>query len=443
MDAIQKLESQRTQAAVEYRKMTEDDSLDWKDADVVQKEGNLRMDIQALDARIEAAKKAEDLNIETAFKDAADEQGVSLDGKVSQVDKDMAAFHEFLKAKTSGVALSEESAKIMQVHPETLRPIKQAIDTADSARGGISIPTTISTMVRERMKAYSVWRRAGATVEVSATGADVVIVTEDDTGNVGEIVQAGDNEEDPIPAARRVGRQGRSFGSVTLKTDLYSSKRVRMSRQYVQDTATPSVVSRMANKLGERIGRAQEMAFAYGDASGGITGCQNTGYREANPGRVGDVALAAIGSKDGKTRDGIVVEHWAGAFATGIDEAYWPGSILMVNAKTLGENIWTLKDSQGRPAYIPSLTAGEPGMLLGRRIFVQPQLSDIGTNMTIGIYCQPSFFEIRDVTGFEYRTVDSDTENVEAYMSSHYGFQRTAFGVAAPSDGFTRINTAP
>ena len=417
--------------------MTEDESLDWKDADVVQKEGNLRSEIQALDARIEAAKRAEELDIETTFKDAADKHGVSLDEKVSQVDRDMLAFHEYLKAKQNDTRMSEVSAKIMGVTPDTLRPTKEAVDTADAARGGISVPTTVSSMVREKMKTFSVWRRAGANVEVSATGRDVVIVTEDDTGNVGEIVQPGNVDANP-PAATAGPR---AFGSVTLKTDLYSSKRVRISNQYVQDTATPSVVNRFARILGTRIGRAQEKAFAHGDSASGIAGCQNTGYLEANP-QVTTNVFAARSGKDGKSAAGIVVEHWALALTTAINEAYWQGSILMVNAKTLGENIWVLKDDNGRPAYVPSLSAGEPGMLLGRPVYVQYELDEIGASKNIAVYCQPELMEIRDVTGFEHKVVDSDEQNVSRYMSSHFGFQRSAFGVCSAGDGFAIIKTA-
>ena len=198
-------------------------------------------------------------------------------------------------------------------------------------------------------------------MESNTTGRDVVHVTEDDTGNEGEIVSAGDVDAD-APSFKVTG-QGRGFGAVTIKHDLYSSQRIRLSKQYVQDTATPSVVARMANIAGRRIGRGLAKALAHGDSANGVAGCSNLGYLETNP-QVSTHVLAPIGTNDGKSKGGIVFEHFTNAFANGMDPAYWPDSVLLVSADTLGV-IWTLKDGERAPclcSFLGRRRAGHVGV---------------------------------------------------------------------------------
>ena len=75
-----------------------------------------------------------------------------MDEKMSKVDLARKALHDLMKAKTLGLPMPEGSAKIMQVHPETLR--KVAVDTAAPARGGHSVPTEVARDVTERMKYF-------------------------------------------------------------------------------------------------------------------------------------------------------------------------------------------------------------------------------------------------------------------------------------------------
>ena len=439
MDAVQKLEAQRAEAARDYRAMVEDEALDWKLPETLEKEGNLKAAITGFDARIKALKDSEDIVGEAIFKEAADQEGISLDQKMSKADAAMVAVHDLMKAKTLGKPMPEASAKIMGVHPETLR--KVAVDTAADARGGFSVPTEVAAMVTERELYYNSWRREGmADVETSMTGRDTVHVTEDDTANIGEVIAAGDVDAD-APAFKATG-QGRAFKAVTIKHDLYSSKRMRLSKQYIQDTATSSVVGGMARTAATRLGRALAKALARGDSASGVAGVSNLGYLETPNPQVSNHVFAPIGSNDAKTKDGITLEHFARAFTTALDPSYWQGSALFVSADTLGV-IWTLKDANGRPAYIPSLNSTEPGSLLGRRLFVEQELDNIGTSKVIGLYCQPSLLKISDVANsMEYIVVDMDELNVQSYMTSHFMFRRCGFGVVTAGDGFATITTA-
>ena len=441
MDQLQKVAAAREAAVREYTDMVDDESVDWSLPETIEKEGNLKSAIKSLDARAKALKDREKMAGEDLFKDQADREGVSLDEKMSKVDIASKAMHNFMLAQIGGGSLSEAEADLLGVNPETLRPSKQAIDGGADSRGAVSIPTEVASMVTERMKHYSVMRQVG-TVETSLTGRDIVMVTEDDTAQIGEIIDPGNVDADDPPGATAGAR---AFGSKTLKFDLYSSKRVRLAKQYIRDTATPSVIARMSNKLGQRIGRGQEAAFANG--SGGLAGASNKGYLEAGEIKrtiLDTAVITEVPVPDGKSNQGIRVEHWAAAFTTAIDYSYWEDAVLLVNANTLGKNIWTLKDSGGRPAYIPNATMGAPGMLLGVRVFVQPQMKDIAASADIALYGDARLFEIRDASGFEYEIVDKDERNVSSYMSAHYGFRSTAFGVVTSGNdgGLAIIQTA-
>ena len=68
MDVVQGLEAKRSDAARAYRAMVDDEALDWTLPETVEKEGKLKAEITAIDARIKAKKDAERLAAESAFK---------------------------------------------------------------------------------------------------------------------------------------------------------------------------------------------------------------------------------------------------------------------------------------------------------------------------------------------------------------------------------------
>ena len=470
MRTIDELRNDYAAAAHEYHAlvMKEPDGDDAsRSAEEVGKIKALGGKLTNLEFEIGERQKAAELDVENMFAGKAAKDGKSVDQQTAEAYNAMDALHDLFKSKVSGLALREDAAQLLSVDPQTLKPIAQKvkevmrsdgkivnIDIADNARGGYSVPDLVDSMLTSKLEHYSVMRRL-CDVQTSMTGRKITFVTEDDTGNIGEIVKPGNVQDSG--ARGTVGEQGRTFGAVELEYNVFSSKRVSVDREYIMDTATPSVITDMAGTLGERIGRAEERAFANGDGTGvtggngGIANCDNAGYRQLAAQGQTQVArvtfpggrVNVVGDPSHATTGNTVirVEDWANLLLTAIDESYWADSMLLVRASTLAA-IWFAKDAAGRPAYMPSLVAGEPGMFLGRRVMTLPELEEAGAaSRDIAVLFDPKKFKIRDVTGFELKIVDSDTTNVESYMQSYYGFARCGFAAVTAGDGFAILET--
>ena len=455
---LEQLQDRYSATAAEYHKVVNESMTeDGIDAEAQEKLTGLSVKLQSLEDGVKAKQREAEVDVENMFAGQAAVRGISVDEQTAEAYGNMDAFHDFMKSKVSNRALRTEAAEIMNVDPQSLKPLpaKDRMETRSDgqivnigidtdARGGYSVPDMVDSMLTSRTKHYSVMRRF-CDVQTSMTGRKLSFVTEDDTGNVGEIVKPGNVQS----AADRgkVGEQGRLFGAVELEYNIFSSKRVSVDREYIMDTATPSVIGDMADTLGQRIGRAEEKAFAFGDdATNGVLLCDNAGWQDTgtdgvvtytfDPGNTG-VPNRAVPAND----KSITIEQWGKLLLTGLDETYWDEAMLMVNAGTLAA-MWFTKDTNGRPAYMPSLTAGEPGTFLGRRVTTQPQFLDpLGASTNVAAYFVPRMFKIRDVTGFEMKFIDSDTTNVESYMQSYYGFLRTGFALVTAGEGFRLVST--
>ncbi len=229
--------------------------------------------------------------------------------------------------------LTPDQRNLMMDHQVDMRAMGAGIDTA----GGFTVPDEFRNTMTETMKAYG-GLLGLADVIPTGTGADLPWPTNDDTGNEGEIL--GENQ----PA----GEQDLSLGGKTLKAYIFSSKQVKLSMALLQDSAFP-LESWVPKKLGERIGRRSARAWTTGtgvDQPEGLT----TGATIGKTGAGGQVTSVIYD-------DLIDLEH-------SVDSAYRANARYLMNDATL-KVIRKLKDTQGRPLWVPIPAPGFPSTING------------------------------------------------------------------------------
>ncbi|MEV4974443.1 phage major capsid protein [Streptomyces scopuliridis] len=229
--------------------------------------------------------------------------------------------------------LSGEQRVMLMDHQVDLRAQGTGVDTA----GGFLVPDEFRNVMTETMKAFG-GLLGLAEVITTSTGADLPWPTNDDTGNEGEIL--GENTA--------AGEQDLLLGARKLKAYTFSSKQVKVALQLLQDSAF-NLETWVPRKLGERIGRRAARSFITGtgvDQPEGIT-------TNAVVGKTG-----ASGQTTSIVYDDLVdLEH-------SVDSAYRPNARYLMHDLTL-KVIRKLKDTQGRPLWVPIPAPGFPSTING------------------------------------------------------------------------------
>lgn len=229
--------------------------------------------------------------------------------------------------------LSGEQRMLLMDHQVDVRAQSTGVDAA----GGFLVPEGFRNSITETMKAYG-GILSLATVINTSTGNDLPWPTNDDTSNEGEIL--GENTA--------AGEQDVTLGQRKLKAYTFSSKQVKVALQLLQDSAF-NLDQWLPGKLGERIGRRVAGALATGtgvDQPEGIT--TNT-----TVGKTG-----ATGQTTSIIYDDLVdLEH-------SVDMAYRANARYVMNDSML-KVIRKLKDTQGRPLWVPIPAPGFPATING------------------------------------------------------------------------------
>lgn len=254
-------------------------------------------------------------------------------------------------------ALTSEERSIMSRRRAQLGEQEQRdLSGVTGASGGYTVPLGFMNELEVAMKDYSGVIAAPTRKLNTGTGNDIPWPTVTDTANTGELI--GENtavtNQDPT-----------SFGQVTFKAFIFSSKSVLVPLTLLQDSAV-SIDSLLAQLLAERIGRAANTYLTTGTGTGqpqGIVTASTLGKTAAAAGAI--------------TYDELVdLQH-------SVDPAYRrqsPG--WMFNDTTLAA-LRKLKDADGRPIWQPaadaSMANGAPGLLLNAPYYINQDMANIAT----------------------------------------------------------------
>ena len=296
--------------------------------------------------------KAKQKNIENLRKADADaffenvQQPQSKDDKVIPFNK---AFQNYIR-------------KGPKMDSEELQILNEALNTGTDSAGGYTVPEELANYVIEVMKEFGGMRQAANVISTS-TGVKMSFPTSDGTAEMGEIVAENAAVSELAP----------TFGIRDLEVFKYSSKYIAISWELLQDTNI-DIVRFIVKRLSERIARVQNNHFTVGTGTG-----QPKGMITA---ATGATAVTAIDF------DSMM------ALMHSIDPAYRQGAYFMANDAAI-LTMSTLKDTTGRPLWLPDIVGGTPGTFLGKRILLN---QDMPTANPVA-YGDFKGYTIRDVIG--------------------------------------------
>jgi HK97 family phage major capsid protein len=216
--------------------------------------------------------------------------------------------------------------------------------------------------------------RQVSTILRTGTGAELPIPTLNDTSNSGALLGEGlEHTELDV-----------TFDQLTLHAFKYTSRRVPVSVEYLQDNAI-NFVGRIGAILGERIGRITNTHFTTGDGN-------------AKPNGIVTAATSAsitTAADDAISYDNVIdLKH-------SVDPAYRTNARFMFNDTTL-KILKKIKvpqfsgDTAGQPLWRAGMAASEPNTIDGDPYTINQQVAS-GVSAKAMLYGALSKYQIRDV----------------------------------------------
>lgn len=399
MTKLQQLREQRATLAAQLRAMVDEKSgSTWND-DCESKYNALCDDIAKIDADIGRQVKA--LEIEAArdssIERRADAAGQTLIQATDAAETEMSTFLAWARVGMSG--LNDEQRLMAQ---SRLGQIQGAQSVGTTTAGGYTVPQEFMDQLEAATKLFG-GVRSVATVIRTASGADMPFPTANDTAQAGAILSEN----------TQIGAQDVTFGSVTLKSWMYTSKLILVSLQLLQDSAF-DIAAFLAGIMADRLGRAQNAHFTTGAGSGSS---QPNGF----------ITAATLG-KTGTTGQTLTViyDDLVDLFHS-VDPAYRRNAVFMMNDASL-KVVRKLKDTAGNPIYLPGyetrgLAAGFDDTLLGKPVVTNQDMATMAANAKSIAFGDFSKYYIRDVVG--YQVMQLRERYADYLQAGFFAFQRT------------------
>lgn len=291
-----------------------------------------------------------------------------------------------LRAFCQGGIRNMVEADVGQMMHRQTPDIRAAMSTTTGSEGGFTVEPEYQLSLEIAMRAYGGMRQA-ATIIQTASGAQMNFPATDPTAEEGEIV--GQNTV--------VSRLDTVMSNITLDVYKYSSKDIAIPFELLQDSFI-DLETYINSLLAMRLGRITNKHYQVGTGTGQPRG----------------LSVAAAVGKTGTTGQTLTVlyddlvdlEH-------SIDPLYRaaPGVAYIMHDSTL-KVLRKIKDTQGRPIFVPGYEAGNPGgapdRLMGRPIIVDQYVPVMAANAkSIGFGDLRKYF-IRDVMDLTiFRMTDS------------------------------------
>lgn len=321
---------------------------------------NIADEIERTQAQIKSIERMRNLDAEKFFENAATQGGKK--GADDTIDA-VAAVALYLRHGTN-------------VTPEQAVAIRNAMSTTTPAEGGYTVPSEIAAMVVDSLKAYGGMREV-AQVITTAGGNALNWPTSDGTSEVGEIVA-----ENAAASGADI-----TFGTVAVNPYKYSSKKIALPVELIQDSAI-DVVQFVVNRLAQRLGRITNQHYTTGTGS-------------SQP--FGVMARAATG-KTGTTGQTLtVVYDDLIDLIHSVNSAYRSRGARFMMRDTSVAVIRKLKDTTGRPIWNPGdaegIATGTPATICGYPYTVNDDVAAMAANAKSIAFGDFSQFVIRDVAG--------------------------------------------
>lgn len=292
-----------------------------------------------------------------------------------------AAFNRLVRFGPERMSSEERSALARgQVTFEEGSEEMRDLSSFSGVDGGYLVPPDFMSEVDKAEKDFSGMLAAPTHQFNTSKGNDLPWPTVTDVDNEGELV---DENQDQTVTTSASGQP--TFGQVTLKAYLASSKLVKVPNQLLQDSAF-SIEQLLAQLFAERLGRLKNRLFTTGTGSNqpkGITASTS----------LGKTAASATAITYGETID---LQH-------SVDPAYRnrPSSGYMFADIVLGL-LRKLLDSDGRPIWMPSAVAGmasgAPGTINGSPYWINQSMAAATTGAKSMLFGDFRTYKIRRVS---------------------------------------------
>ena len=186
-----------------------------------------------------------------------------------------------------------------------------------------------------------------------------------------------------------------TFGQASLDVYKYSSKSIALPFELLQDSMF-DIEAYIQNLLRLRLGRIQNRHHVLGTGTGQPKGV----VAASTAGKVGTTGQTTSVIYD----DLVDLEH-------SVDPAYRAAARYMMNDATL-KALRKIKDTQGRPIFVPGYETGNPGgapdRLLGREIVINQYMPVMAANAKSILFGDFGKYLIRDVMDVTlFRMTDS------------------------------------
>ena len=281
---------------------------------------------------------------------------------------------------TGAANISEEERQVLQ-EGGAFQPLDaemRALTTGTGSSGGFTVPREFLAQIEKTQAIWGPMLDPNAVDIMDTEGGNLIEWPSiDDTSQRGDQFAENaeitdDNGVDP------------TFGQLTLSAYMHASEIVRVPVQLMADSAF-QVDSLLAELFGERMARTANDKLTTGTGSSqpqGIATGAGAGVTAASA-----TAIAADELID--------LQHTVNPAYRAAPKCAW-----MFNDTVL-KMVRKLKDSENR--YIwqpPNITAGEPGLLLGKRYWINPSLVNPATGTRPILFGDFSKYKVRRVNGF-------------------------------------------
>ena len=372
MQSIQALRERRASLAQNLHKLLEDNPGAKWNADHQAAYDQSMAEIENVDAEV---KRIND--VLEAIKDAAETENIrNVVERKAHDQKRPDHLNAFWKLMKNGEKL---------MTPEEWGVLRNTMSVGTASQGGYTVPTEVATSVADALKAYG-GMRSVAEVFRTASGNDINFPTSDGTSETGELIGENTTATGADP----------SFGVVTLKTYKFSSKVVAVPFELLQDSSI-DMEGFIRSRLATRLGRVTNTYFTTG-----------TGTAQPN----GIVTAAGSGKVGTTGQTATVIFEDLVDLVHSVDPAYRAlgNCRFMMNDASL-KVIRKLKDSQGRPIFLPGydgLAGPMPDTLLGYPITINQDVATMAANAKSILFGDFSYYKIRDAMDMQmFRFDDS------------------------------------
>ena len=277
------------------------------------------------------------------------------------------------------------------VSAEQAVAIRNAMSTTTTTEGAYTGPAEIAARVIDNLKAFA-RLPDGASILTTSTGAAIHARTSDGTANVGRIAS-----QNTAVACADI-----TFGTIGLNPFYYTSNKIALPLELIQDSAI-DVVAYVVDRLATRIARIQNTHFTTGAG----TTLPDGVIPKSATGKTGTTGQTLTVIYD----DLIDLKH-------SVNRAYRGNARYMMNDLSVAV-VSKLKDTTGRPIWVPAVVAGAPDTLCGFPVAINDDVAVMAANAASIAFGDFSKYTIRDVAN---TTVLKRFDDSAFALSNQVGF---------------------